>query len=134
MAITASGSFEVKMLPPAHPDATAPSAGITLGRLLLDKRYRGDLQASAHGQMLSAVTPTSGSAGYVAIEQASGTLHGRSGSFVLQHSGIMSRGAKNLTINVVPDSATGELAGLAGQMDIRISDGQHFYEFIYTLP
>ncbi len=133
----ASGTFSVKMLPPdpaAAPADTLPTPGATLGRLLLDKQYQGDLQARAHGQMLSAVTPTAGSAGYVAIEHVTGTLHGRSGSFVLQHHGLMTRGDKQLGITVVPDSGTGELAGLEGRLDIRIEEGRHFYAFDYALP
>jgi Protein of unknown function (DUF3224) len=126
---TISGRFDVKMLPqPAEGEATVP------GRMRLDKRYHGDLEATGQGQMLSFVSSTPGSAGYVAIELVSGTLQGRVGTFVLQHSGLMDRGAKQLTIHVVPDSGTGDLVGLAGQMDIRITDGQHFYELIYTLP
>jgi hypothetical protein len=128
MTHTASGPFDVTMLPQPGGDSPIP------GRALLDKRYHGELSATGQGQMLSAVTATPGSAGYVAIELVTGTLQGRNGSFVLQHSGLMDRGAKQLSISVVPDSATGELTGLAGQMDIRISDGQHFYELIYTLP
>ena len=135
----ASGSFDVKMTPApadAHTAtaATPPTPGATLGRALLDKTYQGDLQASAHGQMLSAVTTTAGSAGYVAIEHVTGTLHGRSGSFVLQHSGLMQRGARQLVVSVLPDSGTGALNGLAGSLDIRISEGRHFYVLDYTLP
>jgi hypothetical protein len=135
----ANGSFEVTMTP-APADAAAPSAaapptpGATLGRALLDKRYMGDLQATAQGQMLSAITTTAGSAGYVAIEHVTGTLHGRSGSFVLQHSGLMNRGEKQLVVTVVPDSGTDALAGLAGRLDIRISEGRHLYVLDYTLP
>ena len=84
--------------------------------------------------MLSALTGTKGSAGYVAIERAVGTLAGRRGSFALQHFGIMARGAQRLTIEVVPDSGTDELAGLSGTMTIEITDGKHFYHFDYTLP
>ena len=83
--------------------------------------------------MLTAGTVVSGSAGYVAIERVSGTLHGKSGTFVLQHTGSMTRGAPQLTITVVPDSGTGELVGLAGRMLIIIADGKHSYEFEYTL-
>jgi hypothetical protein len=117
----------------AQPGA-APADGITLGRLLLDKHYHGDLEASAQGQMLSAITGTTGSAGYVAIEQVTGTLQGRQGSFVLQHHGLMDRGTPSLSVTVVPDSGSGALTGLAGRMGIRIEGGQHFYEFDYTLP
>lgn len=131
----ATGPFKVSMQPQSAPDPAPPEvAGITLGRLLLDKRYEGDLQATAQGQMLSAMTSTKGSAGYVAIEQVTGTLQGRSGSFVLQHSGLMDRGTPQLSVSVVPDSGTGELAGLAGRLAIRISEAGHFYDFDYSLP
>ena len=130
----ASGTFSVTMLPQQPAAAAPPTPGATLGRMQLDKLYQGELQASAHGQMLSAITPTAGSAGYVAIEHVSGTLHGRSGSFVLQHHGLMTRGDKQLNITVVPDSGTGELAGLEGRLDIRIAEGQHVYAFDYALP
>ena len=126
-----SGSFDVKMLPQPGPE---PADGVSLGRLLLDKQYHGPLQAKGDGQMLSAVTATPGSAGYVAIERVVGTLEGRAGSFVLQHDGLMTRGARQLAIVVVPDSGTGALAGLGGRMDIRIENGRHFYDFDYTLP
>lgn len=129
---TASGRFEVAMQSQADPAAETP--GATLGRLRLDKQYHGDLQATAQGQMLSAITATPGSAGYVAIEHVTGSLHGRSGSFVLQHRGVMNRGAQELEITVVPDSGTGGLAGLSGRMGIRISEGRHDYDLSYSLP
>jgi hypothetical protein len=123
-----SGEFEVRLLPqPQEGAATVP------GRMLLDKRYHGALDASASGQMLSFVSAVQGSAGYVAIEMVSGTLDGRRGSFVLQHSGTMERGAPSLSVGVVPDSGTGELQGLAGRMQIRIEGGLHFYDFEYRL-
>lgn len=131
MTLHARGTFDVTMLPDGAPDA-AP--GATLGRMTLDKRYRGDLAGAGAGTMLSAVTGTKGSAGYVAIERFTGTLHGREGSFVLQHSGTMARGAQQLSITVVPDSGTGDLAGLAGTLAIRIEDKTHFYEAAFTLP
>jgi hypothetical protein len=105
----------------------------TFGRLLLDKQYHGDLEATSQGQMLSAGTAEKGSAGYVAIEKVSGTLQGRSGTFVLQHNGTMNRGNPQLTITVVPDSGTGELTGLGGSMTIEITESKHSYEFSYTL-
>lgn len=127
----ASGTFEVEITPQAEQDS---GVGAKLGRMLLKKRYAGDLEAEAEGQMLTAMTETQGSAGYVAIERVTGTLGGRKGSFVLQHTGTMSRGAQELSISVVPDSATGELKGLAGKLVIHIADGKHYYDFDYTLP
>lgn len=125
----ASGTFEVKLSPQSNDQAGDPN----LGRMTIDKQFSGDLEGLSKGQMLTAMTATKGSAGYVAIEKVSGTLQGRTGTFVLQHSGTMSRGAQQLSITVVPDSGTDQLAGLAGLMTIKIAEGKHFYEFEYTL-
>ncbi|HEX2224454.1 MAG TPA: DUF3224 domain-containing protein [Thermoanaerobaculia bacterium] len=122
----ASGTFEVKMNPLTTGDDVP-------GRMSLDKQFHGSLEATGKGEMLTALTSVQGSAGYVAIERVTGKLDGRGGSFVLQHSGIMNRGEPNLTITVVPDSGTGELAGIAGTMKINIADGKHSYDFEYTL-
>lgn len=126
----ASGTFEVTLSPLTLADANADAS---LGRLAIDKRFSGALDAISKGEMLSAGTAVQGSAGYVAIECVRGTLDGRRGSFVLQHHATMTRGTPALSIIVVPDSGTEELAGLAGAMAIIIKDGQHFYEFEYSL-
>lgn len=131
MPIRASGTFEVKLSPQPMSDDVNDS---TLGRMSIDKQFHGDLEATSEGEMLTAMTDVKGSAGYVALERVSGTLHGRSGTFVLQHSGTMNRGAAQLTITVVPDSGTGQLVGLAGKMAIQIAEGRHSYDFEYTLP
>lgn len=127
----AKGSFTVEMTPVGEPDM---ADGLNLGHLALAKTFAGDLVATSRGRMLTALTPVKGSAGYVAIERVTGTLHGRSGGFVFQHSGSMDRGAQRLSIGVVADSGTAELAGIAGEFRITITDGQHTYEFEYTLP
>jgi hypothetical protein len=126
----ASGTFEVEVVP-QPPDEYAD--GGTLGRMTIDKRFHGDLDATSRGQMLSAMSGVKGSAGYVAIERVSGTLGGRRGTFVLQHSGTMTRGTPTLTVTVVPDSGTDELAGLSGAMRIDTGGGGHAYTFDYTL-
>ncbi len=128
----AKGEFEVK-LQPLEP-FTPGSEGLSLGRLSIDKTFQGDLVAHSQGEMLTAITPVEGSAGYVAIEQVTGALQGRQGTFVLQHFGVMSHGENRLILEVVPDSGTGQLVNLAGQMKIIIENGQHFYEFDYSLP
>lgn len=128
MSALARGTFSVEMKPQAEPGV---ADGVSLGRMSLDKRFEGDLVATGKGEMLSALTPTKGSAGYVAIERVTGTLQGRSGSFVFQHSGVMDRGTQQLSITVVPDSGTGALAGISGVFRINIADGKHFYEFEY---
>jgi len=127
----ASGPFEVQLAPQPHQEGVGDPS---VGRMSLDKRFHGDLEATSLGQMLATMTETSGSAGYVAMERVTGTLHGRSGSFSLQHSGTMNRGASELSVTVVPDSGTGQLAGLAGRMTILVASGKHSYEFVYTLP
>lgn len=126
----ASGTFNVKVIPqsPAEGEHAVP------GRMLLDKQFQGDLEATSQGQMLAAGTGVPDSAGYVAIEEVSGTLHGRSGTFVLQHSGTMTRGVGELSIHVVPDSGTDQLAGLTGTMAINADHELHLYTFDYTLP
>jgi len=127
----ATGPFEVKLAPQPLSDVAAESG---LGRLSLDKVFRGDLEATSRGEMLSAMGGVQGSAGYVALERVRGTLHGRHGTFALQHSGTMARGAPSLSVTVVPDSGTEQLEGLAGSMDIVIDGRAHSYVFDYTLP
>jgi hypothetical protein len=127
----ATGSFEVNLQPLSNSEV---SDDPLFGRLLLTKKFSGDLAGSARGQMLSAGTGTQGSAGSVAIDRFTGTLEGHRGSFVLQHSGSMNRGVPTLSIMVVPDSGTDELQGLTGTLSINIIDGRHFYDFIYSLP
>ena len=126
-----TGKFKVNM----HPQGStfAGKDGIAIARMSLDKTFIGELSAHSQGEMLSAVTTTTGSAGYVAIEQVTGSLSGKNGSFVLQHSGIMNQGDGQLTLLVVPESGSGELKGLNGQMAIRIEEGQHYYDFEYEL-
>lgn len=130
MSRRAAGSFEVTMSPqpPYHSDGS-----VSLGRVTVSKQFRGDLEGTSTVEMLTAMTGRKGSAGYVAIERVSGALHGRAGSFVLQHSGTMKRGEASLTVTVVPDSGTGALAGLAGAMTIDIVDGHHSYALDYTV-
>jgi Protein of unknown function (DUF3224) len=126
-----SGSFEVKVIPQKADNPQAEGAG--LGRMSLDKQFHGDLEATSQGEMLSVVDRALGSGGYVAMERVTGTLVGRKGSFVLLHHATMARGTPELSIRVVPDSGTEELAGLRGTMDIRIEDKQHFYDFDYEI-
>ena len=126
----ASGTFDVKLTPQA-PDQSGADPGAA--RLLIDKQFHGDLQATSKGQMLAVGTEVKGSAGYVAMERVTGTLHGRNGGFALQHNGTMTRGAPSLSVTVVPDSGTGELAGIDGRMSIEIVEGKHLYGFDYTL-
>lgn len=127
----AAGTFEVKLTP--QPD-DGYADGKSLGRLTIDKTFHGELAGTSRGQMLSAMSAVKGSAGYVAIERVTGTLAGRAGSFVLQHSGTMNRGNGTLALTVVPDSGTDALEGLRGSMQIIIEGGVHSYIFDYELP
>lgn len=128
MTSHARGDFDVTLVP-QPPD----ESGIAIGRMLLDKQFHGDLDAVSKGQMLAVRTVVENSGGYVAMEQVSGTLLGRKGTFALQHSGTMNRGEQELVITVVPDSGTGELEGLMGTMMIIIEGGKHSYDFEYSL-
>jgi hypothetical protein len=122
----ATGTFQVNLAPQ---ETAAP-----LGRMSIDKTFSGDLQGTSKGEMLAFRSAVDGSAGYVAMEQVSGTLAGRTGTFVLMHTGVMDRGAPGLVITVVPDSGTDGLQGLTGTMKIIIEGGAHSYEFDYSLP
>ena len=125
----ARGDFEVKLAPQGEGNKFDQ---ISMGRMSIDKQFRGDLEGASKGEMLTAMTGVKGSAGYVAIERIAGTLLGRTGAFVLQHSGTANRGAQQLVCSVVPDSGSGELSGITGTMKIMMADGKHSYEFEYS--
>jgi hypothetical protein len=128
--LKATGTFVVKLV--SQP-ADEYFDGQLLGRLSIDKEFSGDLHGQSKGQMMSARTAVQNSAGYVAIERVSGSLQGRTGSFVLQHSSTMDKGVPQQSIKVVPNSGTEELQGLSGSMIISIMDGKHHYDFEYSL-
>ncbi len=123
----ATGTFDVKLMPAGAPDSP-------IGGMSIAKTFHGDLDGTSAGQMLAVRTPVAGSAGYVAMERVTATLAGRHGTFALQHSGTMDKGAQSLSVTVVPDSGTEGFAGLTGSMEIKIEGGQHFYTFHYMLP
>jgi len=126
----AAGPFDVKVVPLPPDDKVGDPS---IARMSLDKQFHGDLEATSKGLML-AMGDAKTSAGYVAMERVSGTLHGRKGTFALQHTGTMTRGVASLSVTVVPDSGTEELTGIAGKLDIKIAEGKHSYDFEYTLP
>ena len=126
----AKGEFEVKRIPQDELDI---GGGATVGHSRFDKQFRGPLDAASVVHMLAVMSPTPGSGAYVAIERIEGTLDGRRGSFFAQHNGVMDRGKPSLQLSVVPDTGTGELAGLRGRMTIDIADGKHYYTFDYEL-
>jgi Protein of unknown function (DUF3224) len=128
MSHQAHGTFSVNIRPLPSP----PAEGIN--RYSIDKQIHGDLEATSKGEMLGGGDPKQGAAGYVAMEIVTGTLAGRHGSFALQHFATMDANGPNLQIIVVPGSSTGDLKGIAGTFTIRIENGQHFYDFDYSLP
>lgn len=131
MSASAKGSFTVSLKPLSLSEVASST---DLGRMSIDKVFSGDLQGSSRGEMLSVMGGVEGSASYVAMERVTATLHGRRGSFALQHNGTMDRGARSLSISVVPDSGTDGFTGITGRMQIDITGGQHFYTFEYVLP
>ena len=126
----AQGTFEVTITPQPLEGVGDPS----VGRMIIEKQYHGELQGSSKGQMLAVGTPIDGSAGYVAMERVIGSVHGRHGSFALQHHGILNRGTPQLSVTIVPDSGTDALAGIAGRLEITVAEGEHAYLLDYTLP
>ena len=125
----AKGTFDVRLVPLAQDPEGTP-----VGRMSNDKRFHGDLDGTSRGQMLMIGSTVEGSAAYVSIEVVTASLAGRSGSFALQHNGVLRRGAGELAVTVVPDSGTGGLAGIDGRLTIDIQGGVHAYTFAYTLP
>lgn len=129
----ASGTFEIKVVPQAPDSAPARAAGLM--RMSIDKRYHGPLEATGQGEMLAQRSADGGEGAYVAMETVEGLLDGRAGRFVLVHRSLMRGGApQEWTVSVVPGSGAGALAGIEGQLSIRIEGGQHHYAFDYTLP
>lgn len=121
------GEFDVNLSRQSDEDSFA------MGRMTIDKTFRGDLAGTSKGQMLAFLNAAGDSGGYVAIERVTGTLSGKKGSFALQHSSTMDRGAQHQNVIVVPGSGTDELSGLIGSMVIDIRDRKHFYDFAYSL-
>jgi Protein of unknown function (DUF3224) len=121
-----TGQFDVKVVP-------VDTGDDKMGMMSLDKQYHGDLNATGQGRMLTGMTDVKGSAAYVAIERVKGKVKGAEGTFLMHHTGLMSKGTQSLVIRVVPDSGTGDLAGIEGEMHIKIANGKHFYRFEFTL-
>ncbi len=131
MSHQTTGSFEPNVKPLPADFANAPN----LGRMTINKTLHGGIEGTSVGQMLTAMSETKGSAGYVAVETITGSVDGHKGTFSLIHLGLMDRGKPSLTVTVVPDSGTAELTGLTGTFTIDIApDGKHTYTFAYTLP
>jgi hypothetical protein len=121
-----TGEFDVKIVP-------LDTGDDKMGMMSVDKQYRGDLNATGIGRMLTGMTDVKGSAAYVAIERVKGTLKGAQGTFLIHHTGVMTKGSQSLVIRIVPDSGTGDLAGIEGEMHIKVADGKHYYRLEYTL-
>ncbi|GAB6195090.1 DUF3224 domain-containing protein [Lysobacter xanthus] len=125
------GRFHVQRTPQGALDL---GDGAQAMHLRFDKTFEGRLEATSVVHMMAVGTGVEGSAGYVAVERLDARLDGRAGRFSMMHFGVMDRGMPSLRLEVVPDSADGELLGLRGTMRIDITDGAHFYTFDYTLP
>ncbi|WEF33955.1 DUF3224 domain-containing protein [Pseudoduganella chitinolytica] len=125
-----TGTFEIAYTPAGSWSGADDPAS----RMTFTKTYAGPLAGTSSGEMLTAGRPGDGSAGYVALERFTGTLAGRHGSCVLQHSGTMLAGRDSLLVVVTPGSGSGDLAGIAGTLALTMEDGVHRYRFDYALP
>ena len=127
-----SGPFEVKAFP-LDLDETSKSVGIA--RMRFEKQFSGSLNARSTVAFTGMLNKETGSGAYVALEVVDGSIDGRHGKFHFQHSCTMNRGQQEQSIKVVPDSGTGDLVGITGEMKIEIKEGgSHFYTFEYSLP
>jgi len=127
MSSHAKGQFIVTITP----QETAPDAPVA--RMLLYKEFHGDLEAIAHGEMMAAHEPLTGAGVYVAIDRVAGTLHGKSGSFLIAHRGIRNADGQELSIVIVAGSGTGQLTGITGSVGIEIVGKEHFYSISYEM-
>lgn len=124
------GTFEVTATPDPSTDEVD---GVSIGRVRFDKTFAGPLEAKSKVDFIGVRTKVEGSAGYAGVERITGALEGKRGTFVVLHQGLIERGQQSLTLIIVPDSGTGELAGIHGKMAIRIEGGQHYYELDWAL-
>ncbi|MEO8360686.1 MAG: DUF3224 domain-containing protein [Vicinamibacteria bacterium] len=132
MTAQANGTFDVKVKPLPEDEKVA---GVKVGRLSIDKEWKGDMVGTSKGEMMTTGGEVKGSAGYVAVEIMDVTLAGRKGTFTLMHHATMKGDADfKMLIVVVPDSGTGDLKGISGALTIIIEGKNHSYKFDYTLP
>ena len=115
---TVTASFDVTGWDPAGSDA--PETGPELSRIGLEKTFTGAFEGTSTGEgLFCGMADPSAGAGYVVSERLTGQLEGRSGSFVVQHGGLMAPGEPPRSFgNIVPGSGTDELTGITGTMEI----------------
>jgi hypothetical protein len=127
MTQRATGTFEVKLTPQDDKSGDA-----SMARMTFAKQWQGEVEGTSTGQMLTGGDVKTGSAGYVAMEKFRGSVKGRKGTLIFQHSATMTTGKADLTITIVPGSATEELKGMSGKVTIKVENGKHFYDFEYS--
>jgi hypothetical protein len=114
----------------------AITTALPSGHLRMAKTYAGDLAGRSITQFTSAFDAERGVGTYVALESFEGTLGGRPGAFAFAHAASTSGADRfNEYGVIVPESGTGELAGIAGTVQLRIdADGTHRLDVEYDLP
>ena len=132
----AVASFEVTGWDQGEPESDA--GGPTLSHATVLKRFDGDLVAESEARLLMCqadVTDITAGAGYIAREVVRGRLAGRRGTFVMQHWGLSAGVNERTGGQIVPGSATGELEGLTGTVEISVDGGgAHTLSIEYELP
>lgn len=117
----ASATIEVHKYEPAAYDERAD--GPVLNRIHVEERFSGDIEGDGVVEFLQAARPD-GSASFVGIERVTGSIAGRSGSFLLQDSGTVEGNVVSGEWFVVPGSGTGDLTGLRGKGAFRANLGE----------
>lgn len=106
--------------------------GAELSRVHISRTFTGDLEGESTAELI--IAKAEGGGGYVGHDRISGTLNGKSGSFVFQHTGILSPDGVTNTGTIVPGTGRGELEGMSGEGTMLADErGSHTLTLNYEL-
>jgi Protein of unknown function (DUF3224) len=107
--------------------------GAEVSRVHISRTFSGDLDGSSTAELL--IAKSEGGGGYVGHDRVTGTLQGKSGGFVFQHTGLMGPAGVTNTGVIVPGTGTGELDGITGEGTMLADEeGNHTLTLEYELP
>jgi hypothetical protein len=113
-------------------EAYAEAEGVELSRVHISRTFTGDLAGESTAELM--IAKSEGGGGYVGHDKITGTLAGKAGSFVFQHTGIMGPAGITNTGTIVPGSGRGELEGITGEGTMLADDdGNHTLTLAFEL-